>query len=158
MTDWPGMVYELYFDNITDLYSEPRGVCNLSANLRGRDSLNLIQNLYKSKSWFAHWENCGKSEAKSLRRFYRRPHFLSASLDFTGPNWVLLSSDYSARVYKSLEIGAGLSLLYQFRGENLIRLRPKDTCRAQCPELNGVLGEGELLVTEIGRASCRERV
>src|SRR5271156_759370 len=76
MGSWPAMEQgHFYFDNITELYMQPGSqpeVCSLQTNLRSNapsDIGKLIRKLYSSRSWFAHWENCGKAEAKALRRF-----------------------------------------------------------------------------------------
>ncbi|CAG7730807.1 unnamed protein product [Allacma fusca] len=127
-------------------------ICNLATNLRGAygDFTRVVKQLYNvhTNQWFLHWENCQKDGAKAARQFYRRPYFISNSLDLTGSNWVLMSSDFRGRVYKKIDPSETLMMLYQIRGFNHIRLSPRDACRDNCPELLTTLNEGEILVVE----------
>ena len=49
-----------------------------------------------------HRENCNKRAARALRPFYRRPYFMPHMVDFSDTNWVIMSSDYKAKVYKEV--------------------------------------------------------
>ncbi|OXA56226.1 hypothetical protein Fcan01_08941 [Folsomia candida] len=153
MDDWDIMMTDqFWFDNITEIYLRQANfqVCNVNTNLRisNGDFTRLLKRLYnpRTQGWFIHWENCQKDMAKSVRQYYRRPYFISDSLDFTGSNWVLMSSDFNGRVYKKIEGTDSLMLLHQVRGSNHVRISPREACRGHCPELLGTLNEGEILV------------
>ncbi|ODN04667.1 hypothetical protein Ocin01_02026 [Orchesella cincta] len=141
MDDWHVMkTDQFWFDNITEIYIHHNNyrVCNIQTNLRVS---------YGDLGKVMRKENCQKESAKVTRQFYKRPYFISNSLDFTGSNWVMMSSDFRGRVYKKIESSDSLSMLYQIRGFNHIRLSPRETCRGYCPELIETLAEGEILVT-----------
>lgn len=151
MDDWQVMkTDQFWFDNITEIFIHHNHfrVCNIQTNLRVTygDIGKVMRKLYNphTTQWFLHWENCQKESAKATRQFYKRPYFISNSLDFTGSNWVLMSSDFRGRVYKKIETSDSLLMLYQIRGFNHIRLSPRETCRGYCPEQILVLNEGEI--------------
>ncbi len=98
-------ICELIFSQIYIHHTNYR-VCNIQTNLRVSygDLGKVMRKLYSphTTQWFLHWENCQKESAKATRQFYKRPYFVSNSLDFTGSNWVLMSSDFRGRVYKKV--------------------------------------------------------
>ncbi|KAF4518873.1 hypothetical protein B566_EDAN006724 [Ephemera danica] len=79
-------------------------------------------------------QNCDINAVKALRKYYQRPYFLANTVSPAHFNWVLMSSDYHAKLYKKL------------RGTTTFRLIPHNACNASCSELVGELSEGEILV------------
>lgn len=156
MTYWPVMnTDDFHFENITEIYMQDEKLidtvpCVLTSNLRPGSSdlsafLKRIQSPRADK-WFVHWQNCDLNAVKALRRFYQRPYFLSSSVAPAHFNWVLMSSDYSTKMYKKVELDSGLIMVAQLRGSTSFRLTPHSPCNSSCPELLGDLQEGEMLV------------
>ncbi|XP_054280611.1 uncharacterized protein LOC128998487 [Macrosteles quadrilineatus] len=156
MDSWPVMrTDEFYFDNITQLYLRDEKLietvpCILTTNLRtgSSDLLAFLKRIHSPSvdKWFVHWQNCDINAVKALRKFYQRPYFLSNSVSPAHFNWVLMSSDYNTYNYKKVELDSGLIMLAQLRGATVFKLIPHNPCNASCPELQGTLHEGEMLV------------
>ncbi|XP_018014905.1 uncharacterized protein LOC108671825 [Hyalella azteca] len=153
MTDWHVMnTDDFWFDNITELYrSEPLQhllPCELSTNLRAPagDLQSFLQRIHLSDSWYGHWENCDRKAAKALRNLYQRPYFMPDMVDFSDANWVLMSSDYRAKVYKEVRFQSEVLWLAVLRGWLHVRVSPQLPCNELCPELTTALMEGHVLV------------
>nr|CAD7401285.1 unnamed protein product [Timema poppensis] len=112
MESWAVMNTDnFWFDNITQLYLQDEKLvdtvpCILTTNLRpGSSDLHAFLkriNSPKIDKWFVHWlgQNCDIHAVKALRKFYQRPYFLSSSVSPAHFNWVLMSSDYTTKIYK----------------------------------------------------------
>ncbi|GLH14005.1 Uncharacterized protein GBIM_18454 [Gryllus bimaculatus] len=146
---------DFWFDNITQLYLNDDKLidtvpCILTTNLRpGSSDLHVVlKRIHSPKvdKWFVHWQNCDIHAVKALRKFYQRPYFLSSIVSPAHFNWVLMSSDYNTKIYKKVELDSGLIMLAQLRGSTSFRLSPHNPCNSSCPELQGDLQEGEMLV------------
>jgi hypothetical protein len=61
-------------------------------------------------------ENCDRKAAKALRNLYQRPYFMPDMVDFSDANWVLMSSDYRAKVYKEVSCCAQV---FRLQGQGL---------------------------------------
>nr|CAD7461089.1 unnamed protein product [Timema tahoe] len=154
MESWPVMNTDnFWFDNITQLYLQDEKLvdtvpCILTTNLRpGSSDLHAFLkriNSPKIDKWFVHWQNCDIHAVKALRKFYQRPYFLSNSVSPAHFNWVLMSSDYTTKIYKKVELDSGLIMLAQLRGSTSFKLTPHNPCNSSCPELLGDLQEGEM--------------
>nr|CAD7198269.1 unnamed protein product [Timema douglasi] len=112
MESWAVMNTDnFWFDNITQLYLQDEKLvdtvpCILTTNLRpGSSDLHAFLkriNSPKIDKWFVHWQNCDIHAVKALRKFYQRPYFLSSSVSPAHFNWVLMSSDYTTKIYKKV--------------------------------------------------------
>ena len=102
---------------------------------------------------------------KTGRRFYPRPYFVTAAVDLSFNNWILISNRYRAKNFKQVPVSSHatlffpqlsqrnclqvrlrsrLALMAQIRGSNRIRLVPQPTCANYCPEIELTLFEGEM--------------
>ncbi|XP_027197467.2 uncharacterized protein LOC113791830 [Dermatophagoides pteronyssinus] len=93
------------FNRTTDfkmLYNETNfdghGICMFRSSLINVNNpyqfFNEIDEYEKQqidRSWFVHWENCALKEIKKIRRLYRRPSIFPPMIEFSKPNWLLLS-------------------------------------------------------------------
>jgi hypothetical protein len=68
---------------------------------------------------FSFRQNCDIHAVKALRKFYQRPYFLSSSVSPAHFNWVLMSSDYSTKIYKKVSI---LALIRMYEGNKVMLL------------------------------------
>ncbi|CAH1393414.1 unnamed protein product [Nezara viridula] len=152
---WEVMNNDLHFDNITQLYLDDEKLtesvpCVLTTNLRqgGPDLMSFLKMISNSsiKKWFVHWQNCDIHAVKVLRRFYQKPYFLPNTISPAHFNWVFMSSDYSSRNYKKIELDFGLIMLIQLRGNTSVRLLPYRPCNDSCSDLSATLHQGEILV------------
>lgn len=156
MTYWPVMNTDhFYFENITQAYLKNEKLmdtvpCVLISNIRpgSSDLLAFLKRIQSPRAdkWFVHWQNCDINAVKALRKFYQRPYFLSSSVAPAHFNWVLMSSDYNAKLYKKVELDTGLIMLAQLRGSTSFKLTAHSPCNSTCSELSGDLQEGEMLV------------
>lgn len=156
MTEWPVMKTDnFYFDNITSIYLEDEKLsdtvpCVLTSNLRpGSSDLSAFLKRIlspRADKWFVHWQNCDINAVKALRKFYQRPYFLSSGVAPAHFNWVLMSSQYTGKMFRRVDVDTGLIMLAQIRGSTSFRLSPHAPCNSSCPELYGDLHEGEMLV------------
>ena len=89
-------------------------------------------------------ENCGKRNAKTGRRFYQRPYFVSPAADLSFSNWVLVSSQYTATQFKAVALRYGLGLVAQVHGFNTWKLVAKEPCPHICPPIQLTLNAGEI--------------
>ncbi|XP_059484917.1 uncharacterized protein LOC132202180 [Neocloeon triangulifer] len=158
MDSWPTMRSDnFWFDNLTQAYlnhgSKSKGPmpCAFSSNIRAGSAAEfrtLITKLGNPRldKWFAHWLNCDTSAMKSLRPLYQRPYFLASSVAPAHFNWVLISSNYRAKIYKKLNLETGLVTVHQLRGSTQFHLLPIPTCEKMCNDVAGTIYEGETLV------------
>lgn len=155
MADWAVMnTDDFWFDNITELYrsSDLTDVypCELTTNLRipPDDLQRFLRRIHLPAvdRWYGHWENCNKKAAKALRSFYQRPYFMPHMVDFSDTNWVLMSSDYKAKVYKEVAFQSEVLWLGAVRGWWHLRVVPLEPCNQHCPELTVTITEGHMLV------------
>jgi hypothetical protein len=50
-----------------------------------------------------HRQNCDINAVKALRKYYQRPYFLANTVSPAHFNWVLMSYDYHAKLYKKVK-------------------------------------------------------
>uniref|UniRef100_T1J6H9 Septin-type G domain-containing protein n=1 Tax=Strigamia maritima TaxID=126957 RepID=T1J6H9_STRMM len=153
---WPIMKHQFSIENITQIYLSHNEIdnfqpCSMSTNLRQRGDNYFKQFLKRigsrdTKRWFAHWENCDKQASKALRHLYHRPYLLPTMIDTSEPNWVFLSSTYSSRSYKKVQVLSEMMWFAQIRGTNRIKLIPKEPCANLCTRIIDTLYEGEILL------------
>jgi len=55
---------------------------------------------FLNSKFFVHRLNCDSTAMKALRKFYYRPYFLAPSVAPAHYNWVLMSSNYKAKLFK----------------------------------------------------------
>ncbi|CAL4113947.1 unnamed protein product, partial [Meganyctiphanes norvegica] len=155
MDDWPIMnTNDFWFDNITEMFlsEELRDVnpCELTSNLRLRtdDLRAFMRKIHNPDThrWYGHWENCNKKATKVLRKLYERPYFIPNMVDLSQSNWVLISSEFSGKVYKEIDFDSELLWVAQIRGWSRIHLVPREPCDHFCPELHHTLSEGSIVV------------
>jgi hypothetical protein len=59
---------------------------------------------FLKSNFFVHRLNCDSTAMKALRKFYARPYFLAPSVAPAHYNWVLMSSNYKAHLFKQVRI------------------------------------------------------
>ncbi|PVD26356.1 hypothetical protein C0Q70_14028 [Pomacea canaliculata] len=124
--------------------------CGFSSNIRikyggHRDLLRKITN-ENLTNFYAHWENCQLPAAKAFRAMYKRPYFLPSAVEMSSTNWVFISSNYTAKIFKEVDIGHPLVILMQVKGEIEIKVDTWKPCDTVCTSLEDVLQEGEILI------------
>jgi len=65
-------------------------------------------------------------------------------IDFSDTNWVVMSSDYKAKVYKELRFQSEVLWFGALRGWWHVRIVPREPCNEHCPELTATLMEGHI--------------
>lgn len=140
-------LYELYNKDEV-LKNVPTCFFASNIQLKSTSAKLFLARVFQSQltNWYAHWEDCEISSLHILRQFFKRPYFLAPMIETAKLNWILLSSDYNAKNYKSVDMGTPLSWLAQVKGKNKIRLVPRIPCNSTCSTLYTVLHEGEIVV------------
>lgn len=154
---WP--INENNFDvnNITKMYLEEletndNEVCMFQTNLKIDNHINFLETIASHNNilnrWYAHWENCGRTTEKAVRKFYIHPYFLPLALEMREPSWILLSHNFRGRIYKMINFSPDTKIVFlvQIKGFNYIRLKAKDPCSKSCEVLQEVLNEEEILM------------
>lgn len=124
--------------------------CMFSSNIRVKyaGARYFLSRVYENEqsNWYAHWEECDLSAVRVLRQFIKRPYFIPPMVETARLFWLLLSSNYTAKNYKPIDLGTSLMWLAQIRGNNRLRLVPRSPCNSTCTTLYTVLHEGEILL------------
>ncbi|XP_041353751.1 uncharacterized protein LOC121371720 [Gigantopelta aegis] len=125
--------------------------CSFTSNIRVKygNHRHLIQLAANNeiKEYFAHWENCFAEAGKAFRTFYKRPYFFPRTVELAMSNWLLLSSNYTGRMAKKIQIGQPMMALAQVSGKVEVFVQPLEPCERICSKLAMVLRAGEILVT-----------
>ncbi|KAH9492908.1 hypothetical protein Btru_032585 [Bulinus truncatus] len=124
-------------------------ICGSSSNFKNLDHRQLFK-LFVSKKidrFYANWINCHQAAAKAFRALYQRPYFLPPSVSLLPVSWVSISSNYSSKLFKKVDMNYELTLYIQVKGQSKIRLQLEDTCYDVCTSFDEVLQEGEILLT-----------
>ena len=62
--------------------------------------------------FFSKRENCGRKSVKTGRRFYPRPYFVTAAVDLSFNNWILISNRYRAKNFKQVPVSSHTTLFF----------------------------------------------
>ncbi|BFZ11687.1 hypothetical protein BsWGS_14725 [Bradybaena similaris] len=138
---------ELY-NTYPDLKDEDS--CKFRTNIRGIgwSHITLMNQVLAGRAdhFYAHWKNCDAWAAKALRHIYGRPYFLPSAFTLASSNWVFLSSNYSGKIFKPVEVSTDLLLLIQLKGQNHVNVEPAELCKNYCSQFEVTLQQGEILV------------
>lgn len=98
-------IFDLKLDELIDFYTNldyNDKVCMFESNLNYDSLFDLISQIKtQNLPFFAHYENCGYSLIKKIRKFYLVPHFMPMMLEFTRENWFILSlNNYKSNNFK----------------------------------------------------------
>lgn len=98
----PNPIFNLTLDRLARFYLalDQDKVCMFESNLNYGSAFDLLSQVTSESGFFAHFENCGYSLRKKLRKLYEIPDFMPMMLEFTRENWFLLSQHYHSRNFK----------------------------------------------------------
>ncbi|KAK0059910.1 hypothetical protein Bpfe_010769 [Biomphalaria pfeifferi] len=135
---------EMYQGNLGQYES-----CHWSSNLKNLDHRQLLKMFMNKKidKFYAQWQNCHHSAAKTFRALYQRPYFLPPSVALLSTSWISVSSNYSSKLFKQVDMSYELVLYIQVKGQSLVRLQLEDACYDICTSFEEILQEGEILIT-----------
>lgn len=100
-------IFNLTLDQLASFYLSldyKDRVCMFESSLNFGSVFDLMSQLTSQSVLFAHFENCGYSLRKKLRKLYEIPDFMPLMLEFTRENWFLLSQHYKTVNFKRVGV------------------------------------------------------
>ena len=103
----PNPIFNLTLEQLANFYlalNREDKVCMFESSLNFGSAFDLFAQVTSQTTLFAHFENCGYSLRKKLRRLYEIPDFMPMMLEFTRENWFLLSQHYQSSNFKMVSL------------------------------------------------------
>uniref|UniRef100_A0A1B0ALJ9 Uncharacterized protein n=1 Tax=Glossina palpalis gambiensis TaxID=67801 RepID=A0A1B0ALJ9_9MUSC len=126
--------------------------CDVSTNLLTKKLFNVEAALIKAakllkfdKKWFLQIRNCELEAVKLARAFILRPYYYPKHLSPAYTTWLLMSHNYRSKEMRILR-NKGLIIMQQLLGDLVVKLRTKEPCIANCPNMHLLLKQGESLI------------
>lgn len=126
--------------------------CDVSTNLFIKKFFNMEAALIKAaklikfeKKWFLQFRNCQLEAVKLARAFILRPYYYPKHLSSAYTTWLLMSHNYRSKEMRILRT-QGLIIMQQLLGDLVLKLRAKEPCTVNCPNIHLLLKQGESLI------------